>query len=180
MKPELYLSLKEKIIKMGYSNDVDWADDLKPCTEASGFFCEYVFVVVNSGMKAQIARGIYNKIMKALNDGSPVSDAFGHPGKRKAILHVLSQYHRLFEQYQEAEDKLEFLKSLPWIGDITKYHLAKNLGHDVVKPDRHLVRIAKKYKTTPTAMCQKLADRLSEKLVTVDTVIWRAANLGLI
>ena len=58
--------------------------------------------------------------------------------------------------------------------------LAKNLGVDCVKPDRHLVRIAKMYNTNPFDMCQKLSDLTGDSLNTVDTVIWRAANLRMI
>lgn len=66
------------------------------------------------------------------------------------------------------------------MGDIIKYHLVKNLGFDCIKPDRHLERIAKSYKTDPFLMCQKLSEKLGDSLNTVDTVIWRAANLGLV
>ena len=66
------------------------------------------------------------------------------------------------------------------MGDIIKYHWAKNLGVNCVKPDRHLKRIAKTFNTNPFDMCQKLSEITGDNLNTVDTVIWRSANLGLI
>src|SRR6202011_3360269 len=49
-----------------------------------------------------------------------------------------------FESYriEILQDPISALRRLPYIGGITVYHLAKNLGADVVKPDRHLVRLA--------------------------------------
>src|SRR5204862_28581 len=35
-----------------------------------------------------------------------------------------------------------WLTRCPYIGPVTCWHLAKNVGMDVVKPDRHLVRMA--------------------------------------
>jgi hypothetical protein len=79
-----------------------------------------------------------------------------------------------------AADKLSFFESLPWIGPITKYHLAKNFGVECCKPDRHLVRIARQYDMTPDELCRKLAEETGNSVNTVDTVLWRAANLGFI
>jgi len=74
---------------------------------------------------------------------------------------------------------MAFLASLPWIGEITKYHLGKNLGTlDTAKPDRHLVRIAGA--EGAHALCARLARATGDKVATVDVVIWRAANLGLL
>jgi len=36
-----------------------------------------------------------------------------------------------------------FLQQLPFIGPVTAFHLAKNLGIEAVKPDRHLCRLSK-------------------------------------
>ena len=180
MTPEKYLDLKQAIIKAGYEDDILWAENLKKCISSDDFLIEFVFVVCNSGMKAQIARQIFNRLIHAMKNRTSIWDAFKHPGKLGAIGYVWAIKSQLFFQYYNAKDKLEFCKSLPWIGDITKYHLAKNLGEDCIKPDRHLVRIAEQYSTDPFTMCQKLSDRLGDSLNTVDTVIWRAANLGLI
>lgn len=180
MNPEKYLELKAEIIKRGYSNDIKWAENVKPCTSSDDFLVEFVFVVCNSGMKAQIAVQIFNRLIQAMKDRTSIWCAFKHPGKLGAIGYVWAIRNKLFFEYWKAKDKIEFCKSLPWIGDITKYHLAKNLGVDCIKPDRHLVRIAKEYNTDPFSMCRKLSEIIGDNLNTVDTVIWRSANLGMI
>ncbi len=180
MKPETYMDLKAKVIKAGYAEEVDWSDSIKPCASASKFLDEYIWVVINAGMKEQVARVIFRRLEEAMQEKIPLLEAFAHKGKVAAIEKMLKCYRLKFFEYQNAKHKLEYLESLPWIGKITKYHLAKNLGMDFVKPDRHLVRIAKGYQTTCVEMCRKLAEQTGDKLVTVDTVIWRAANLRMI
>lgn len=178
MNTETYLGLKAKIIKMGYAHDVDWQTNLQPCTSAYDFHGETCWVILNSGMKEQIARKIWERINKAWQEGRDISEAFKHEGKVKAIKYVTENFQSLFDGYLKADNKIEYLQTIPFIGKITCYHLAKNLGHDCVKPDRHLVRVANMYGTTPDAFCQKIADETGEKKCVVDIVIWRACNLG--
>jgi len=178
MTKDQYTDLRRRLVMAGYGQEIAWAECLKPCDSALDFALEAMWVILCSGMKAQIARMIEEKIYKALNNGQPISSVFGHKGKVKAIEYILDDKHRLFVDFQKATDKLAFLKTLPWIGDITKYHLAKNLGIDVVKPDRHLVRIAAKENKTPHELCKEISGLTGDSLAVVDTVIWRAANLG--
>jgi hypothetical protein len=180
MKTELYLELKNKVIEVGYASEIDWADDIKPCNNSNTFIKEYIFVVVNSGMKYQIAVNIYHKIIEAIYNGINISEVFKHEGKVRAIKELITNYEEFYHNYQEAEDKLEYLESLPWIGKITKYHLAKNLGMQCIKPDRHLVRIAQTFNKTANQMCEDIQKETGDKLTVIDTVIWRAANLGFI
>lgn len=180
MKATEYFDLYEKLIESGYQDEIDWSFDLKPCTNSADFFSHYVFVVCNSGMKAQIARVIYQMIMQAIADRRDISKVFGHKLKVKAIKEVLGNQSKYFGLYLKAENKIEFLETLPHIGPITKYHLAKDLGVETIKPDRHLVRIANNHDTDPFELCERLAKETGHRLLTVDLVLWRSANLGLI
>jgi len=176
MRIENYLQLHAEV-RARYPEDVSWAENVKPCSDADSFARQALWVILCSGFKEQAARVIEAKIYKAIAKGKPIDD-IGHKSKAKAIKHIIENRVRLFDEYQAAEDKIEFLKSLPWIGDITKYHLAKNLGIDTAKPDRHLVRIAKQYGMNPFELCNNLAAITGFKAATVDYVLWRAANRG--
>lgn len=180
MTPDKYLDLKQAIIDQGYEKDIEWAKNVKPPNDVYDFLLEYIFVVCNSGMKAQIARGIFDKIILAIKNDVPVWNVFKNFNKVNAINHVWGLKNHYFSEYLRVDDTLEFCSTLPYMGDIIKYHLAKNFGFDCIKPDRHLERIAKSYNTDPFSMCQKLSEKLGDSLNTVDTVIWRAANLRLI
>jgi hypothetical protein len=180
MDASKYFDLKAAVLERGFADEISWAEDIQPCESADDFALEHAFVVCNSGMKAQIAVVIYRKVRAALLAGRPVVEVFGHKGKAAAIEHVWASRAQLFAEFTAAADKLTFLESLPWIGGITKYHLAKNFGVPCCKPDRHLVRIAEGYGTTPEALCRRLADETLNSVPVIDTVLWRAANLGML
>ena len=174
------MDIYDAVMSAGYEKEIDWSENLVPCENSVQFLQEYIWVVLNSGMKNQVARMIYERIKTAIRNGQPISSVFRHKGKAGAILNMTLAYDEIFKCYQEAESKLKFLECLSYIGKITKYHLAKNLGMDICKPDRHLMRIATKYKTTPQELCVKLSKETGFRIATIDVVLWRAANLGMI
>jgi len=181
MTPDEYLTLKERLIEAGYSEEIAWAETVGSPKDSWTFFCEYAWVVINSGMKNQVAWGIWINIKETLRCGEGlVSSVFRHPGKAAAIQKMWDERHFWFAKYCRipVQERLNWLQTLPWIGPITKYHLAKNLGMDVCKPDRHLMRIATKHQLTPEDLCSILARETGNRIGTVDYVIWRAANLG--
>lgn len=173
-----YVRLRGQLVAMGYGAEITWAKNLKPVNDAGAFWAEFAWVVLNSGMKEQIARQIWNRVRPAVEWGQSAATVFGHKGKAAAIDYVWKNRERLLVEYLAAVDKIEWCESLPWIGGITKWHLAKNFGHDCAKPDRHLVRIAGVEGVH--ALCARLAKESGDRIATVDLVIWRAANLGLI
>jgi hypothetical protein len=138
------------------------------------FFNEYVWCVLNAGMKEQVARKIYERFMSMGN-----LETVGHLGKRAAIKRGLEEYPQWFRLLQSVPDKIEYLETLPWIGKITKYHLARNIGIDCVKPDRHLVKLAKSFGyETPLKMCEDIQRNVPyERLGTIDIILWRYCNL---
>ncbi len=178
MKLEQFLGLKKTIEEAGYGPEIEWAQKLRPCPDADQFVREYIWVVLCAGMKEQVARKIESAIWNAFNSGIPIESVFHHQAKLHAIRLALGSGITIFSEYQAAEDQLEYLDTLPFIGPVTKYHLAKNLGIDCCKPDRHLVRIAGLFATTPQELCQRLSRESGLRITAVDQILWRAANLG--
>ena len=173
------------LIELGYSSEIDWAESIKKCSTREQFFSEYVWVVLNSGMKNQVAEKVWQRIKEAWEKGLPTSSAFKHTGKVAAIDYVAANLDLLWRNWTKAnrlgtDHALDFLESLPWIGPITKYHLAKNYGVDVAKPDRHLQRVAAWTNETPQGLCERIARETGDRVATVDLVIWRACNLGIV
>ena len=176
-----------------YSKEIDWVNNIDPLEKQTpeSFEFQYIWVVLNSGLKEQVARKIFNRFYEQLNKDfiteSPL-DIIKHEGKRKAILDfALYGIEKRFEELKSAENKIEYLKTLPWIGDITKYHLARNIGIDCVKPDRHLQRLSSYYGfESPYKMCIYIRDEVDKiypsleptKLGLIDLVLWRWCNLG--
>lgn len=180
MTTALYVAVREALREGGFAGDYDWAQNVRAPASADAFAREYVWVVLNSGMKNTVARGIMDRLWPALQRDGCARDVFRHPGKGYAIDHVY--YHRsdYFDRFRQATDVLAFCESLPWIGPITKYHLAKNLGVDVAKPDRWLVRVAATTGETVDGLCRRLAGVTGDRVATVDLMIWRACAIGLL
>ena len=179
MQVEEYKKLKQGVIEAGYSDEIAWVQDRSIVEDADIFMYEYIFVVLTTGFKEQVARGIFLDLKIAIDKGQPISSVVRHKQKAKAIEWIMRSKHTAFAGFKASTNPLEYLEGLPFIGPVTKYHLARNLGLDFVKPDRHLVRIAHKYGLTPHTMCENLARETGERIGTIDVVIWRAANLGL-
>jgi hypothetical protein len=166
---------------LGFADgDIQWSETCGPPATAEDFALEAIYVICNSGMKNTVARKIYDKIRTAIEEGRPVLEVFGHKGKAGAIESIWRDRARLFVEYGGAADKVSYLASLPWIGEITKYHLAKNFGVDCVKPDVHLQRLANHHGTTPHMLCESLAVASGFRVRTVDLLLWRACANGLI
>lgn len=172
--------LERAIHEAGHQADSAWSEALVPPRTADAFAEAAVYVIVNSGMKYTVAQRIYQRCLAKLRNGKKVRRAFGHPGKAKAIDRIWSRREALFREYQQAEDKLEFCSWLPWVGPVTKYHLAKDLGVDVAKPDVHLARLARRDRTTVERMCRRLAGLTGYRVATIDTILWRACAIGVL
>jgi hypothetical protein len=180
-----YAALRGTLVALGYGDEIDWQQTVRPPTCPEEFALEAVFVICNSGMKAQIARAIFDRVVAKLRDGKPVGLALNHDLKRRAIDKIWREREYWFDGWKAAlergpEPALEFLGTLDHIGPITKYHLAKNFGLDVVKPDRHLQRLASEEGVTPDVLCRRLARDFGDRAATVDYVLWRSCNLGLL
>ena len=175
-----YQDIKAQVIEAGFANEIEWASEIKLCNDSTEFAFEAIWVICNSGMKYKIASQIYASILTAITNNTPIETVFNHKGKVKAIKYILEFRNSLFQTFLEAEDKISYLETLPYIGKITKYHLARNLGLDVCKPDRHLERIAQHYRVTPLQLCEKLSQETGDRIGVVDIILWRASIEGII
>lgn len=192
MTPAAYRELRAGIIAAGYDDEIAWAEGLKPPETADHFASEYIWVVLNSGMKNQVAQGIADKVYPAIKAGRSASTVFRHKAKCAAIDRFSQTRDQLFAKFSMLQTDVarfyftdpkvlrRLLGIAPCIGQITRWHLAKNWGVDCAKPDRHLERLAEHYKTTTHALCKKLSSETGDRVATVDLVLWRASNLGLI
>jgi hypothetical protein len=155
-------------------DDIEYSENVKLPTNANDFALEAIWVICCSGMKYAVARLIQGRVLAALGAGEPVAKAFGHVGKAAAMETIWRGRERLFAEFLAAADKVAFCESLPWIGKITKYHLAKNYGVDIAKPDVHLQRLADLEGTSVQSLCERLAASTGYRVATVDLILWRA------
>lgn len=193
---EAYLTAHELVVASGFAAEIDWQDG--QCLDAvseSDFLREAAWVILSAGMRETVVRGRFGRVTTAFYDWQSAdviarrrdqcirraSVAFNHVGKLSAIGDVAIRLAEVgFEVFRDRlrSDGLNELQRLPFIGPVTRYHLAKNLGLDVVKPDRHLVRMAHAAGfDEPEAMCRIVAEVTGDRLATIDIVLWRFATL---
>lgn len=66
------------------------------------------------------------------------------------------------------------LQRFTYIGPVTVRHLAKNLGFDFAKPDRHLVRLSLQMGFANVSdLCRAIAQVSGETIRVVDLILWR-------
>lgn len=169
--------LETAVRARGYGPAIEWTESLSPPDDPDDFAEQTIYVICNSGMANTVATVIYDRCMNALRNGDSVTEVFRHPGKSLAIDEIWRERGRHYAEYLRADDKVAALRALPWIGDITALHLAKNFGADVAKPDVHMERLARAEATTTEELCSRLSTETGYRAATVDTILWRACAL---
>lgn len=173
--PGLFHGIVADLTDAGFAEeDLSWSQSCMPPSRPEQFALETIFVICNSGMQNKVARMIFEKVRGAILEGRSAREEFGHPGKAGAIDDIWSRREELMAGYLQADDKIAFCRTIPWIGGITCYHLAKNFGAQVAKPDVHLQRLAERHGTTCQDLCEVLAERTGFSVSSVDLILWRA------
>jgi hypothetical protein len=176
----LFAEIDRAVRQAGYADAIEWSENIQPPATAAQFAAEVAYVISNSGMSNRVAVPIFERCMAALRRGESASTVFGHQHKAAAIDEIWQHRVSLFRKLRKTDDLIEFCGRLPWVGPITKYHLAKNLGADVAKPDVHLNRLAEPEGLTAQELCERLANETGYRIATIDLVLWRAAANGII
>jgi|ERR1700722_382708 len=165
------------------------------------FFREYCWVVCTSGFNAKIVSRFFPELMvvvrplfnvvefntkdvNALDIAIKASELINNKRKIKAIIDSAFKIGESINEtgwliYRNTKlntpDKLE---ELPFIGPITRYHLARNIGLlDCVKPDLHLNRAAENWGfQNPLELCQAIKTKYNIPLGIIDLVLWYALS----
>ena len=187
-----YLQAKDWIDRSPFVRELEWQNTVRltNLTETE-FLIQYAWVVLNSGFREAVVRRHFSYISLCFCDWESASavvknsevciacasSVFRHTRKLKALVEVASAIElEGFKSFYERikVDAISELEKLPYIGAVTKFHLAKNLGLDVAKPDRHLLRVASRfgYKDVQQ-MCREIFDFCGDKIAVADLVLWR-------
>lgn len=176
---EFFKIAKNYVMNSEYVSEIEHVRSLDfNKTTPEQFMSQFAFVVLNTGMKNQVAESMFKKLVESGWDPRTVN----HEQKRDAIIKAINNYTVWFQELKSISNergKIEYLQSLPFIGKITKYHLARNIGLDCAKPDRHLVLLAEKFDfETPRGMCEVLAQMQNERVGVIDVILWRYCNMN--
>ena len=141
------------------------------------FFYEYVYVVMASGFRAKIAARLTPQLVAAADDPQKLRSLFHNERKIQSIEKIYARRKEWKKLRAELTD-VDSLTNLPYIGEITKYHLARNIGLlSCAKPDVHLCRwceqiTGKGSEEDVIRLVDSIAKRTGEKNGTVDFSLW--------
>lgn len=192
-----YMTAKENVIEAGFAAEIDWQQrlDFDDITEQD-LLRESAWVILSAGMRETVVRVKFSAISRAFLDWVSARaimhrseqcrqsslSVFAHEGKTEAILFVAMIVSRMgFDKVRNhiKKEGVDYLQTFPYLGPATAFHLAKNLGLNEVKPDRHLVRISERAGySSADAMCKDIAEVVGDKEAVVDVVLWRYATLN--
>jgi hypothetical protein len=191
---DFYRDAREHITNEGFAGEINWQGSM--CLDAfseSDLLREAAWVILCTGYKESILRRKFNYISLCFCDWESASTimmhehqcrsaalaGFNNPRKIDAILRIASCVSvRSFTNIKSeiVADPLTRLQEFPYIGPVTACHLAKNLGYDDAKPDRHLCRISAAFGySRPMDLCADISEVTGDSKNVVDIVLWRYA-----
>ncbi len=191
-----YLLAKTIVMDEGYSDEIAWQSNVRfEDLDESTFLKEFAWVVLSSGMKEQVVRNLFGRISDSFfnwksakfivdNEGYCFHEAikyFNSKPKISAIINSARKINSLkFPQLKKMISKkpIETLQEFSYIGPVTVFHLAKNIGLPLAKPDRHLTRIANMEGYSDVQrFCCEISEMSGDSVPVVDIVLWRFATI---
>jgi hypothetical protein len=184
------------VVAAGFAYELEWQRQLsfERITEEA-FLRESAWVILSAGMREAVIRAKFAAISRAFLNWRSASaicarhhscraralQEFHHAKKIGSIIAVAEHTAAIgFNAVKDAiaTEGVDYLGRLPFVGPTTRWHLAKNLGLDVAKPDRHLMRIAVAAGfPSPHHLCTAIAASTGDRVALVDLVLWRYATL---
>jgi len=160
----------------------------------SDFFREIVWVILCSGFRVEIVTKKWDAFIALLSnfDVDVVKDMQlesiinRSPIKNKAKLRAIIEVSKVLtpEYFTKAREITSIdamrihLLQLPYIGNITVWHLMRNVGFDCYKPDRHIVKLSELVSVPPNEVFNTLVNEgMAEFIGVADVVLWRACAI---
>jgi hypothetical protein len=191
-----YADARRAVVDAGFAAELNWQASREPAqVDESTFLREAAWVILNSGFREAVVRRHFGYISLCFCDWESAatvvanadlcvetaSAVFRNARKMRAIVEVCKAVDRAtFATFrlQLLRDALGVIGQLYYFGPATTYHLAKNLGFQVAKPDRHLVRFAHRFGVEDVQrFCADVAEATGDSINVVDVTLWRYAVL---
>ncbi|MCL1957563.1 MAG: hypothetical protein FWF63_09590 [Fibromonadales bacterium] len=205
----LFFQIEKHIIESGIGEDKDSFETIKkrllkpPVLNAEEFAEECIYVILAGGFRQKIAKKKFGEIMNFINGGGEISEKnllkiFGNVNKIRAIIKIWNNrenFRNGFYKLKTEDEKLNSLGKLPHIGEITKNHLARNLGISKVKYDVWIQRLAIALNKSKLKegfplnedvkiLCDKMFAQIEKATGLnkgyIDVVLWKACQTGIL
>ena len=202
--------MEKYLIESGLGTDKDSFDVIKdriknpPELSPDEFAFEVFYVILASGFKQKIAKEKFLLIKNFISKGGKVCPEnllhiFGNKNKINAICKIWEnkeKYCKQFYSLSDINDKICMLSTLPHIGEITKNHIARNLGINKVKYDVWIQRLGialygnandkedsvltESIKNYCDKMFKAIASATNEPIGYIDVVLWKSCQIGIL
>jgi hypothetical protein len=192
-----YLLAKQEVIRYGYSEEIDWQDNFCFDNVSESYFLEQLaWVILSTGMNEKIIRNKFSEISDVFYNWKNSDIILNTPNSvRKHALKIFNNKLKIdailsgtrkvsVQGIENIKNNIRkfgpsSLMEFDYIGPVTSNHLAKNLGLNVTKADRHLLNIClATRRVTPDDLCKEIASIIDEKISVIDIVLWRYATLN--
>jgi len=187
-----YRKAKEQLLSAGFGAEMDWqvGQEFGAFSETD-LLREAAWVILCSGFRESVVRRCFDLVSLCFCDWESAEQicncaaqcrataltAFGNRKKIDGILGMATTISRAgFVRMKERilRDPICSVQMFPFIGPVTAFHLAKNLGYATAKPDRHLVRLSLALGYTDVhQLCRSLSEATGDPVHLVDVVLWR-------
>lgn len=191
-----YYVAKDIVLGAGFGQEVEWQASLcfDDVTE-SDFLREHAWVALSVGMHECIIRRRFQAVSRCfcnwesaeaivMQEEACCRLALRHFNNQRKIEGIIETARIVnsvgFKSFKDAIrlKPLQVLQSLPFVGPVTCYHLAKNIGLLFAKPDRHVVRLANSAGYSDVQQfCKDISEHTGDSVPVVDIVLWRFATI---
>ena len=180
-----------------YKHELDRASSVKFSEVGPNtFFQEYIWVVHATGFSAKAVTKFIGKLTEAYGNYKVLASDI-NKDRLPGILSVCNNKQKADAVYRLAKlmndgisehgwnnwknkeiSTVDSLSKLPYVGNITKYHLGRNIGMlDCVKPDLHFVRMASHWNyVDANEMIKDMSDGYNIPLGIADMMAWYYAS----
>lgn len=194
--PQAYFDAALEFARANYADEMAYiGSTVFADVDPDMFFREYVWVVHATGFSAKAVGKFMPRLAEAYGPygvlaGEDFETAFdrvrkvcNNPQKAKAVHKTAGLLRDAIEKdgwgkfRDESLSSPDLLQKLPYIGKITCFHLARNLGVlECVKPDLHLVRLAAHWGFSDCEALCRAVRPVGMPLGIVDLVLWYACS----
>ena len=175
------------------------------------FFTEIVYIICLAGFRQELAKQKADLVVDFITKYPDFSrekllEVYTNEKKINAIIKVWENrelFYNDFYSKDTIDNRINTLNLIPYIGDRNKYHLARNLGFDVVKYDIFVQKLSillyckdsnkeqlflkasntklnEEIKKFCAITIQNIQDEVKEKASFIDLVLYKACHVGIL
>ncbi len=192
-----FFTLEKYLLNNNLASDKEDASTIKsrlmnpPVLSSAEFAKEVIYVILASGFSQKTAKKKFVEItgyLQDLNGQNPTVEnlmkLFNNKNKMSAVAKIWINKKQIRDNYYEIKndaDKMKFLRNLPFIGEITQNHIARNLGVNTVKPDVWIVRLSAALGyASYREMFENVSRETNLPIGYIDVILWKSCQIGII